>query len=144
MSRKNRLPVASSTQLTPPVGAGPAHDDRTIEEVRASVRRKMVFGLLALSAPLIALGLSLAAERTRRTAFESHLPRGVTLATRLAEPTASAATVGDRLAEIGAELRDNQLFDGAGKPVVFHPAEAPPPPDADEVSVVEIQGGGAG
>ena len=137
MSRRNRPPAAPR----PDARTGPALDDRSTDEVLASVRRKLLFALLALSAPLIALGISMVADQARRAAFEAHLPEGVSLATPLAEPGPTAANVGDRLAEIGAELHDDAIVDGAGRPVVFHDPESPPPADPDAVHVVAVRGG---
>jgi hypothetical protein len=137
VSRRNR-PAAPTRPA-----AGPALDDRSTDEVLAAVRRKLLFGLLALCAPLIALAVSLAVDRSRRAAVEAHLPEGVTLATPLAGPPSAAANVGERLAELGAELRDGAIVDASGKPVVFRPPDAPPPEDPDAVSVVAIREAGA-
>jgi hypothetical protein len=105
MSRRNHPTVS------------PAGDPRSTEEILASVRRKLFFVVLAVCAPVIAFAMSSAADKSRRAAFEACLPPGITLEKPLGP--GAAATVFDRLAEIGAEIRDGKLFDAQGKPVVF-------------------------
>ena len=109
-NRPVQLPASAPTPT-------PEADPRSTAEIVASMRRKLIFVGLAIAAPFLAFGLSMLAENARQQILARSLPEGIEAGTPMAP--GSSQTVGDRLAEIGAEPSPQGFVDPEGRPVRF-------------------------